>query len=166
MRLRGVHGKPGDALSHMPLRDIPRRGHITEGPRSQPGWHGPLQPEPVRSGTERLAGVRQDRMQFARRAHDDSGDAQPQGRHLVMRWDDHIDIYPHVLGGGDGKPRWWPVFREHLRLAIDRYRDWKGDAFDRAIADFSAAYADQNERDYKAFTAAVNSGRLTAQTGV
>src|SRR5580704_9516500 len=123
MRLRGVHGKPGDALSHMPLRDIPRRGHITEGPRSQPGWHGPLQPEPVRSGTEWLAGVRQDRMQFARRAHDDSGDAQPQGRHLVMRWDDHIDIYPQVLGGGDGKPRWWPVFREHLRLAIDRYRE-------------------------------------------
>ena len=27
-------------------------------------------------------------------------------------------------------------------------------------------YADQNERDYDAFTAAVNSGRLTAQTGL
>jgi Uncharacterized protein conserved in bacteria (DUF2252) len=42
----------------------------------------------------------------------------------------------------------------------------KGDAFDLAIADFSALYADQNERDYHAFTAAVNSGRLTAQTGL
>jgi hypothetical protein len=42
----------------------------------------------------------------------------------------------------------------------------KGEAFDRAIADFSAAYADQNERDYETFTAAVNSGRLVAQTGV
>lgn len=42
----------------------------------------------------------------------------------------------------------------------------RGDAFDRAIADFSAAYADQNERDYAAFRAAVDSGRLTAQTGL
>ena len=38
--------------------------------------------------------------------------------------------------------------------------------FDRAIADFSVAYADQNERDYAAFAGAVNSGRLIAQTGV
>jgi uncharacterized protein (DUF2252 family) len=51
------------------------------------------------------------------------------------------------------------------RIAISSYLG-KGDAFDRAIADFSAAYADQNERDYEAFAAAVNSGRLTAQTGV
>jgi len=42
----------------------------------------------------------------------------------------------------------------------------QSDAFDRAIADFSAAYADQNERDYEAFTAAVSSGRLTARTGL
>src|SRR6266568_1452001 len=50
------------------------------------------------------------------------------------------------------------------RIAIASYLG-KGDAFDRAIADFSAAYADQNERDYEAFAAAVNSGRLSAQTG-
>jgi hypothetical protein len=43
------------------------------------------------------------------------------------------------------------------RIAIASYLG-KGDAFDRAIADFSAAYADQNERDYAAFTAAVDSG--------
>jgi hypothetical protein len=42
----------------------------------------------------------------------------------------------------------------------------KGDAFDRAIADFSAAYADQNERDYEALVQAVKSGRLLAQEGV
>jgi uncharacterized protein (DUF2252 family) len=51
------------------------------------------------------------------------------------------------------------------RIAIASYLG-KGDAFDRAIADFSAAYADQNERDYEAFAAAVKSGRLTAQTGI
>ena len=51
------------------------------------------------------------------------------------------------------------------RIAIASYLGQR-DMFDRAIAEFSAAYADQNERDYQAFTAAVNSGRLIAQTGV
>jgi uncharacterized protein (DUF2252 family) len=51
------------------------------------------------------------------------------------------------------------------RIAIASYLG-QGDAFDRAIASFSAAYADQNERDYEAFTAAIDSGRLVAQTGV
>jgi uncharacterized protein (DUF2252 family) len=51
------------------------------------------------------------------------------------------------------------------RIAVASYLG-KGDAFDRAIADFSAAYADQNEKDYQAFAAAVKSGRLTAQTGL
>jgi hypothetical protein len=51
------------------------------------------------------------------------------------------------------------------RIAIASYLG-QGDMFDRAIAEFSVVYADQNERDYEAFTAAVNSGRLIAQTGV
>jgi uncharacterized protein (DUF2252 family) len=51
------------------------------------------------------------------------------------------------------------------RIAIASYLG-NGDAFDRAIAAFSAAYADQNEKDYEAFAAAVKSGRLTAQTGL
>jgi hypothetical protein len=50
------------------------------------------------------------------------------------------------------------------RIAIASYLG-QGDMFDRAIAEFSAAYADQNERDYETFAAAVNSGRLIAQTG-
>ena len=51
------------------------------------------------------------------------------------------------------------------RIAIASYLG-KGETFDRAMADFSAAYADQNERDYAAFAAAVASGRLAARTGV
>ncbi len=51
------------------------------------------------------------------------------------------------------------------RLAIAGYLG-KRDVFDRAIADFSAAYAEQNERDYEAFAAAVKSGRLRAETGL
>jgi|SRR5271165_1553335 len=51
------------------------------------------------------------------------------------------------------------------RIAISSYLG-KGDVFDQAIADFSAAYADQNERDYEALSRAVKSGRLAAQSDV
>ena len=51
------------------------------------------------------------------------------------------------------------------RIAIAAYLG-TSDAFDRAIAEFSVAYADQNERDYEALVAAVGSGRLAAQTGL
>ena len=51
------------------------------------------------------------------------------------------------------------------RIAIASYLG-NSDTFDRAIADFSAAYADQNERDYQALVDAVKSGRLEAQTGL
>jgi hypothetical protein len=51
------------------------------------------------------------------------------------------------------------------RIAIASYLG-KSDAFDRAVADFSTGYANQNEQDYDTFTAAVNSGRLVAQTGI
>jgi uncharacterized protein (DUF2252 family) len=51
------------------------------------------------------------------------------------------------------------------RIAIAAYLGG-GDAFDDAMAEFGEAYADQNERDYAAFAAAVESGRLQAQTGL
>jgi uncharacterized protein (DUF2252 family) len=51
------------------------------------------------------------------------------------------------------------------RIAIASYLG-KSDAFDGAIADFSSAYADQNERDYRSLVEAVRSGRLIAETGV
>jgi uncharacterized protein (DUF2252 family) len=41
-----------------------------------------------------------------------------------------------------------------------------GDRFDLSIADFAARYADQNERDYAAFCAAIAGGRLAAVEGV
>ena len=50
------------------------------------------------------------------------------------------------------------------RISIAAYLG-TSDRFDRAIADFSSDYADQNERDYEALVAAVRSGRLEAQTG-
>jgi uncharacterized protein DUF2252 len=41
-----------------------------------------------------------------------------------------------------------------------------GDAFDRALASFAEAYADQNERDYRALGEAVTSGRVVAESGL
>ena len=41
-----------------------------------------------------------------------------------------------------------------------------GDSFDRALASFAEAYADQNERDYDALQAAVASGRVAAEAGL
>ena len=42
----------------------------------------------------------------------------------------------------------------------------KKDRFDQSITDFSERYADQNDRDYRAFTDAIRSGRLPALEGV
>ena len=41
-----------------------------------------------------------------------------------------------------------------------------GDSFDRALASFAEAYADQNERDYHALQDAVAAGRVTAEAGL
>jgi uncharacterized protein (DUF2252 family) len=51
------------------------------------------------------------------------------------------------------------------RIAIASYLG-TSDTFDQAIADFATAYADQNDRDYKALVDAVGSGRLDAQPGL
>ena len=40
----------------------------------------------------------------------------------------------------------------------------KGDQFDEAVADFATAYAEQNERDYKALVRAARQGRIEVQT--
>jgi uncharacterized protein (DUF2252 family) len=63
----------------------------------------------------------------------------------------------------------WTLARAHARsgdrIAIASYLGG-GNAFDRAILDFSKAYADQNERDYQALVEAVKSGRIAAETGI
>ncbi|MBV9311202.1 MAG: DUF2252 family protein, partial [Solirubrobacterales bacterium] len=51
------------------------------------------------------------------------------------------------------------------RIAIAAYMG-NGNSFDRALLEFSIAYADQNERDYQQLVAAVKSGKIKAQTGL
>ena len=59
--------------------------------------------------------------------------------------------------------------RAHARsgdpVALAAYMG-KKDRFDQSITDFSERYADQNERDYQAFAAAIRSGRLAALENV
>jgi uncharacterized protein (DUF2252 family) len=63
----------------------------------------------------------------------------------------------------------WTLARAHARsgdpVAIAAYLG-ASEAFDKSITDFSERYADQNERDYQEFVAAVRSGRLEALEGV
>jgi uncharacterized protein (DUF2252 family) len=60
----------------------------------------------------------------------------------------------------------WTLARAHARsgdrIAIAAYLGGS-DAFDQAITRFAAAYADQNERDYRSLADAVASGRVTAE---
>jgi uncharacterized protein (DUF2252 family) len=63
----------------------------------------------------------------------------------------------------------WTLARAHARsgdrVAIAGYLG-KSDAFDRAIAAFSVAYADQNAHDYQALHDAAATGRIIAETGL
>jgi uncharacterized protein (DUF2252 family) len=63
----------------------------------------------------------------------------------------------------------WTLARAHARsgdrIAIAAYLG-KGSSFDRALVQFSHAYAEQNARDYQALVKAVESGRVEAETGV
>jgi sugar/nucleoside kinase (ribokinase family) len=63
----------------------------------------------------------------------------------------------------------WTLARAHARtgdrVAIAAYLG-SSDSFDQAILRFSHSYAEQNERDYQALGAAVDSGRIVAETGL
>jgi uncharacterized protein (DUF2252 family) len=63
----------------------------------------------------------------------------------------------------------WTLARAHARsgdaVAIASYLG-KSDVFERSLALFAEAYADQNERDYATLRQAIDAGRLTAQTGL
>jgi uncharacterized protein (DUF2252 family) len=69
-----------------------------------------------------------------------------------------LAIYGRVCG--------WTLARAHARsgdrIAIGSYLG-KGKAFDRAIAEFSERYADQNELDYGMLADAAKTGRIEAE---
>jgi uncharacterized protein (DUF2252 family) len=69
-----------------------------------------------------------------------------------------LSIYARMCG--------WTLARAHARsgdaATIGGYLG-SGGVFDRAMADFAEAYADQNERDYDAFAAAIEAGRIPCE---
>ncbi len=100
--------------------------------------------------------------------------AGPEGRSFYFRqlWDmkGSVDITALALPGlafyGGLCAR--TLARAHARsgdaVAIAAYLG-SSDTFDGAVADFSEAYADQNDKDHAAFTAAIAEGRITAVAG-
>ena len=74
---------------------------------------------------------------------------------------ERMAIYGNLCG--------WTLARAHARtgdrIAIASYLG-NGPKFDRAILEFSDAYAEQNDRDYQQLVEAVNSGRIVAETGL
>src|SRR4029077_3428033 len=93
----------------------------------------------------------------------------PGGRDFYFRqlWDmkgsvDITSLAPVGLAGYGGLCG-WALARAHARsgdaVAIAAYLG-TSDTFDGAIADFSEAYADQNERDYRAYRDAISAGRV------
>ena len=85
-----------------------------------------------------------------------------KGSALVEAFEpDRMLVYAELCGS--------TLARAHARsgdaVAIGSYLGG-GDVFDRALADFAEAYADQNERDFQAVSAAVASGRIKAEVGL
>ena len=70
---------------------------------------------------------------------------------------------------GYGEMCGWTLARAHARsgdrIAIASYLGGS-DVFDKAIAQFAVAYADQNERDYQALQDAAAAGRITPEHGL
>jgi uncharacterized protein (DUF2252 family) len=98
----------------------------------------------------------QSRDYYTRQLHDWKGGVEPETFRLPG-----ATLYAELCGAtlARAHARWGD------RIAIATYLG-KSDAFDRALATFAAVYADQNERDYEAFAAAVKSGRLAAEEGL
>ena len=104
--------------------------------------------------TNGLDGVERD--YFVRQLRDWKGSFEVEGARPAG-----MAIYARLCG--------WTLARAHARsgdrVAIASYLG-RRDTFDQAIADFCAAYADQNDRDHAALRTAVDTGRIPAHEGL
>jgi len=101
-------------------------------------------------------GVQEDRYYYWRQLRDMKASAVVEGMSAFV-----LGFYGTLCG--------WTLARAHARtgdsVALAEYLG-PDDGFDLAITDFSERYADQTEKDYQEFTAAIASGRLAATTGI
>lgn len=80
-----------------------------------------------------------------------------------------VDLLEPPLLARYGELCAWTLARAHARsgdrVAIAAYLGNSG-SFDRAMAEFAGAYADQNDRDHASLLAAIADRRLEAETGI
>src|SRR4051795_9138990 len=100
-------------------------------------------------------------------------DGKPRDFYIRQLWDwkssADIDTMEPEMMGVYGRMCGWTLARAHARsgdaAAIGAYLGG-GTSFDKAIARFADAYADQNERDHGALVDAIAGGRVEAQAGL
>lgn len=108
-------------------------------------------------GWQRVTGIDgQERDFFLRQLHDWKGSIDPE-----IMTPKGAEIYARICGETLARAH----ARSGDRVEIAAYLG-SGEVFDNAIADFSESYADQNDADFAAFTAAVDAGRLDAVSGL
>ena len=139
-------------------RFVHKSGYANNGERVVAGQHLMQATSDIFLGWDRMPGI-DDGVQrdfYLRQLKDWKGSLDPDSIGPVG-----MAAYGRVCG--------WTLARAHARsgdrIALASYLG-TSPAFDRAIASFAEAYADQNQRDYDTFKQAVASGRITAQTGV
>jgi uncharacterized protein (DUF2252 family) len=150
--LQAKEAQPSVLEPHLGKSDFASHGHrVVEGQRLMQaasdimlGW----------LTTDGIDGVKRDF--YVRQLWDSKGAAR-----LDELEPSAFEAYGRVCG--------WTLAKAHARsgdaVAIASYLG-ASRVFDRALATFAEAYADQNERDYEALEAAAASGRVTAETEV
>jgi uncharacterized protein (DUF2252 family) len=108
-------------------------------------------------GWERIQGLDGNQRDFyVRQLRDWKGSVEVESMRL-----DGLLLYAKMCG--------WTLARAHARsgdrIAISAYLG-KSDVFDRAIAEFSESYADQNASDFAKLQAAIAEGHVKAEAGV
>jgi uncharacterized protein (DUF2252 family) len=100
-------------------------------------------------------------------------DGQPRDFYVRQLWDwktsadldtiqpQGLALYARACGGTLARAH----ARSGDRIAIASYLG-KNDVFDRAIAEFAVAYADQNERDFDTLVQAARDGRIQTREGI
>ena len=136
---------------------VGRTDRRTHGERVVHGQHLMQASSDIFLGWDRVHGLDGvDRDYYVRQLRDWKGAALVETMNPTT-----MAIYARVCAGSLARGH----ARSGDRIAIASYLGGS-DAFDRAIAEFSEAYADQNERDYAALVQAEKDGRITVQHGL
>jgi len=146
-----------EAVASVLETHLPRSPYRNHGRRVVEGQRFMQAASDIFLGWETVTGIDGQRRDFyVRQLWDGKGSAD-----LTTIEPEGLRAYARLCG--------WTLARAHARSGDRRgiagYLG-SGDTFDRAIADFATAYADQNERDYAALRAAVADGTVEAVAGV